>query len=158
MLFRGARKNGVIKLFLKDVMWGALDILLIDTPPGTSDEHITTCNLLQQTHGGIDGAILVTTPQRVAEADVKREIGFCVKAKLPILGIVENMSGFVCPHCHTKSIIFPDESMHNDNSNSISKSNGAGARLSAEFNIPLWGCIPLDPQLMQACEDGVALS
>lgn len=149
-------------------MWGALDILLIDTPPGTSDEHITTCNLLQQTHRGIDGAILVTTPQRVAEADVKREIGFCVKAKLPILGIVENMSGFVCPHCHNKSIIFPDESgkslddNDDDDSSSSSshiiKGNGAGARLSAEFNIPLWGCIPLDPQLMQACEDGVALS
>lgn len=151
VLFRGPRKNGVIKMFFKDVMWGDLDVMLIDTPPGTSDEHITASSLLQQT-GGVDGVVLVTTPQRVAEADVRREVNFCQKAKLPVLGLVENMSGFVCPNCHRESAVFPTEK------NGKGTAQGAGARLSEEFEIPLWGCVPLDPRLMKACEDGVSLS
>ncbi|TPP49299.1 ParA/MinD ATPase like family protein [Leishmania donovani] len=130
VLFRGPRKNGVIKMFLKDVIWGNLDVLLIDTPPGTSDEHITVNSLLQQTTNGVDGAVLITTPQRVAEADVRREVNFCQKAKLPILGLVENMSGFVCPGCHK----------------------------DREFDVPLWGEVPLDPLLMKACEEGISFS
>ncbi|EPY34942.1 nucleotide-binding protein [Angomonas deanei] len=139
VVFRGPRKNGVIKLFLKDVMWGDVDILLMDTPPGTSDEHITTCTLLRDAAGGVDGAVLVTTPQRVAEADVRREINFCEKAKVPILGLVENMSGFVCPKCHGESDIFPKDV------NSEGKKEGAGWRLSKEFNLPLWGMRPPGP-------------
>ncbi|RNF04830.1 nucleotide-binding protein [Trypanosoma rangeli] len=146
VLFRGPQKNGVIRMFLKDVIWGDLDIMLIDTPPGTSDEHITTASLLQQS-GGVTGAILITTPQLVAEADVKREVGFCRKAKLPLLGIVENMSGFICPNCKEGSVIFP-----------CINSQGAGKRLSEQFGIPLWGEVPLDPILMKACEEGVALT
>ncbi|CAJ1008316.1 CobQ/CobB/MinD/ParA nucleotide binding domain/NUBPL iron-transfer P-loop NTPase [Leishmania naiffi] len=152
VLFRGPRKNGVIKMFLKDVMWGDLDVLLIDTPPGTSDEHITISSLLQQTTNGIDGAVLITTPQRVAEADVRREFNFCQKAKLPILGLVENMSGFVCPGCHKESEIFPKEE------DKMGKKEGAGARLSREFGVPLWGAVPLDPLLMKACEEGISFS
>lgn len=152
VLFRGPRKNGVIKMFLKDVIWGDLDVLLVDTPPGTSDEHITVNSLLQQTTGGVDGAVLVTTPQRVAEADVRREVNFCQKAKLPVLGLVENMSGFVCPGCHRESEIFPKEV------NKAGEKEGAGIRLSREFDIPLWGAVPLDPLLMKACEDGVSFA
>jgi Mrp family chromosome partitioning ATPase len=153
VLFRGPRKNGVIKMFLKDVMWGELDVLLVDTPPGTSDEHITVNSLLQQSgNGGVDGAVLVTTPQRVAEADVRREVNFCQKAKLPVLGLVENMSGFVCPSCHRESEVFPTETSKEG------QREGAGLRLSREFDIPLWGTVPLDPLLMKACEDGVALA
>lgn len=151
VLFRGPRKNGVIKMFLKDVIWGEVDVMLIDTPPGTSDEHITTTSLLQQS-GGVDGAVLVTTPQRVAEADVRREINFCEKAKLPALGLIENMSGFVCPNCKGESAIFPVDT------NASGDRVGAGARLSAEFGIPLWGAVPLDPRLMKACEEGVSLA
>ncbi|KAH8614522.1 NUBPL iron transfer P loop NTPase AAA domain [Trypanosoma vivax] len=145
VLLRGPRKNGVVKMFFKDVVWGGIDIMLIDTPPGTSDEHITASSLLQQC-GGVTGAILVTTPQLVAEADVRREVNFCQKAKIPILGIVENMSSFVCPGCGKSSVIFPSAG-----------SCGAGERLSAEFGIPLWGKIPLDQRLMKACEEGVSL-
>lgn len=151
VLFRGPRKNGVIKLFLKDVIWGDVDVMLIDTPPGTSDEHITVANLLQQC-GGVDGAVLVTTPQRVAEADVKREVNFCQKAKVPVLGIVENMSGFVCPNCKGESTIFPVDI------NSDGAKVGAGMRLSTDFGLPYWGAVPLDPRLMRACEEGLSLS
>ncbi|GET88301.1 mrp protein-like protein [Leishmania tarentolae] len=152
VLFRGPRKNGVIKMFLKDVIWGDLDVLLIDTPPGTSDEHITVNSLLQQTTNGVDGAVLITTPQRVSEADVRREVNFCQKAKLPILGLVENMSGFVCPGCHKESQIFAKEAGKGG------RGEGAGVRLSHEFDIPLWGEVPLDPLLMKACEEGVSFS
>ncbi|KAG5479774.1 hypothetical protein LSCM4_05782 [Leishmania orientalis] len=152
VLFRGPRKNGVIKMFLKDVIWGNLDVLLVDTPPGTSDEHITVNSLLQQTTNGVDGAVLITTPQRVAEADVRREFNFCQKAKLPVLGLVENMSGFVCPGCHKESQIFPKEV---DNEGKV---EGAGARLSREFGVPLWGAVPLDHLLMRACEEGISFS
>lgn len=87
----------MIKQFLQDVYWGELDYLLIDTPPGTSDEHIGIVEYLKEFNP--DGAVIVTTPQGVAIADVRKEISFCKKVKLPILGVVENMSGFVCPHC-----------------------------------------------------------
>lgn len=87
----------MIRQFLTDVCWPELDYLIIDTPPGTSDEHIAVMENLKQY--GPDGAILVTTPQAVAINDVRREVTFCRKAGVPILGIVENMSGFVCPSC-----------------------------------------------------------
>ena len=87
----------MIKQFLQDVCWGELDYLLVDTPPGTSDEHIGIVEYLREFNP--DGAVIVTTPQGVAIADVRKELSFCKKVKLPILGVVENMSGFVCPHC-----------------------------------------------------------
>ena len=145
VVWRGPRKNGMIKNFLKEVSWGDLDVMLVDTPPGTSDEHISLVTLLQQS-GGVTGAILVTTPQEVAVADVRREINFCHKTKVPILGIIENMSGFVCPKCGGESVVFPSKF-----------GNGAAERLSQEFGIPVLGKVPLDPRLMKACEDGVPL-
>ena len=89
--------TAMIKQFLQDVCWGELDYLIIDTPPGTSDEHISVVEFLKAFNP--DGAVIVTTPQGVALADVRKELSFCKKVELPILGVVENMSGFVCPHC-----------------------------------------------------------
>merc|ERR550519_2615161 len=94
----------MIKQFLNDVFWGELDYLIIDTPPGTSDEHISVMENIKK-HNPL-GAILVTTPQAVAVNDVRREVTFCHKTGIPIIGIVENMSGYVCPHCSECTNIF----------------------------------------------------
>merc|ERR1712179_300676 len=105
---RGPKKNAMIKQFLTDVAWNDRDVLIIDTPPGTSDEHITVMEALKEAvaAGQVDGAVLVTTPQAVAVGDVRREVTFCKKAKLKILGIIENMSGFECPNCKECTNIF----------------------------------------------------
>jgi Mrp family chromosome partitioning ATPase len=97
VIWRGPKKNGLIKQFMKDVDWGELDYLLIDTPPGTSDEHLSLVQYLRES--GIDGALVVTTPQEVALADVRKELNFCRKVGLRVLGVAENMAGFVCPNC-----------------------------------------------------------
>ncbi|KAI4211598.1 MAG: hypothetical protein LQ351_005639 [Letrouitia transgressa] len=139
VIWRGPKKNGLIKQFLKDVEWGDLDYLLVDTPPGTSDEHLSVNSYLKE--GGVDGAVLVTTPQEVSLLDVRKEIDFCRKAGIRVLGIVENMSGFVCPNCtHT---------------NKVFKATTGGARnLASETNIPFLGAIPLDPRIGMACDYG----
>ncbi|KAL2930669.1 Cytosolic Fe-S cluster assembly factor NBP35 [Bienertia sinuspersici] len=95
VIWRGPRKNGLIKQFLKDVYWGELDYLVVDAPPGTSDEHISIVQCLQET--GIDGAIIVTTPQQVSLIDVRKEVSFCKKVGINVLGVVENMSGLCQP-------------------------------------------------------------
>ncbi|KAM3721496.1 Cytosolic Fe-S cluster assembly factor [Dirofilaria immitis] len=106
VIWRGARKNALIKQFLKDVDWGSLDYLLIDTPPGTSDEHISIVQFLLQA-GSVDGAIIITTPQEISLLDVRKEIDFCRRTKINILGVVENMSSFTCPSCSKLSQLFP---------------------------------------------------
>ncbi|KAI8074671.1 cytosolic Fe-S cluster assembly factor NBP35 [Gongronella butleri] len=141
VIWRGPKKNGLIKQFLRDVEWDALDYLLVDTPPGTSDEHLSVATYLKPS--GIDGAIIITTPQEVALQDVRKEIDFCRKASIPILGLVENMSGFVCPSCHGESVIFPPTS-------------GGAQALADEMNIPLLGKIPLDPRVAKSCDMGVS--
>lgn len=90
VIWRGPRKNGLIKQFLTDVVWNELDYLIIDTPPGTSDEHISIVQYLKSTN--VDGAIVVTTPQEVSMADVRKELNFCKKTGIQVLGIVENMA------------------------------------------------------------------
>jgi Mrp family chromosome partitioning ATPase len=105
VIWRGPRKNGLIKQFLTDVVWDSLDYLIIDTPPGTSDEHISIIKYLKGTN--IDGAVVITTPQEVALLDVRKELSFCVKTETKIIGVVENMSGFVCPQCKFECQIFP---------------------------------------------------
>uniref|UniRef100_A0AAZ3SRF0 Nucleotide binding protein 2 (MinD homolog, E. coli) n=1 Tax=Oncorhynchus tshawytscha TaxID=74940 RepID=A0AAZ3SRF0_ONCTS len=105
VVWRGPKKTALIGQFVSDVAWGELDVLLVDTPPGTSDEHLAVLENLKKQHK-VDGAILITTPQAVSTGDVRREITFCKKTGLRILGIVENMSGFVCPHCSECSNIF----------------------------------------------------
>ena len=88
---------GLIKQFLRDVDWGDIDYLVVDTPPGTSDEHLSIVQYLSSTQ--VDGAVIITTPQEVSLMDVRKEINFCRKVNLPVIGVVENMSGFVCPKC-----------------------------------------------------------
>jgi len=91
---------GLIKQFLRDVYWSDLDFLVVDTPPGTSDEHLSITQYLKASK--IDGAIVITTPQEVALQDVRKEINFCKKVGIPVLGVVENMNGFVCPSCQVR--------------------------------------------------------
>lgn len=97
VIWRGPKKNGMVKQFLGEVDWGTLDYLLVDTPPGTSDEHLSSVQYLLK--AGLTGALLVTTPQEVALLDVRKEIDFCRKTNVKILGVIENMSLFVCPNC-----------------------------------------------------------
>ncbi|TPX18936.1 uncharacterized protein E0L32_011414 [Thyridium curvatum] len=139
IIWRGPKKNWLIKQFLKDVEWGDLDFLLIDTPPGTSDEHLSVNAMLKESH--IDGAVMVTTPQEVSLLDVRREIDFCRKAGIKVLGLVENMSGFVCPKCTHESQIFQ-------------ATTGGGKALAEEMDIPFLGAVPLDPRIGMACDYG----
>ncbi|XP_065065454.1 cytosolic Fe-S cluster assembly factor NUBP2 homolog isoform X1 [Rhopilema esculentum] len=138
VIWRGPKKNAMIKQFVKDVNWQQLDYLIIDTPPGTSDEHISIIEVLKEYH--VDGAILVTTPQNVSTGDVRREITFCRKTKTNILGIVENMSGFICPHCSECTNIF---------------SSGGGRSLAEHSGVPFLGEIPIDPNLSLCGEKGL---
>ncbi|XP_068003416.1 cytosolic Fe-S cluster assembly factor NUBP2 isoform X1 [Melanerpes formicivorus] len=137
VVWRGPKKNALIKQFVADVAWGDLDFLLVDTPPGTSDEHISTVEALRPYRPL--GALLVTTPQAVSVGDVRRELTFCRKTGLQVLGIVENMSGFVCPHCSECTNIF---------------SKGGGEELARHAGVPFLGCVPLDPQLSHSLEEG----
>lgn len=135
VIWRGPRKTGAIKQFLRDVEWGDLDALVIDSPPGTGDEPLAVC----QWAAPIDGAVIVTTPQDVATADVRRSIRFCRQLEIPVLGVVENMSGFVCPSCGTVTDIFR---------------RGGGERLAEETGVPFLGRIPIDPAIGAACDEG----
>jgi len=107
-VWRGPKKKSMIAQLINDVSWGNLDVLIIDTPPGTSDEHISLVQNIKSSESAVDrtGCILVTTPQMASLQDVSREINFCIKSKLKIHGLVENMSGFVCPHCAECTNIF----------------------------------------------------
>jgi len=135
VIWRGPMKYQMIKQFLKDVDWGNLDFLIVDSPPGTGDEPLSIVQLLENA----DGAIIVTTPQEVALADVRKCITFCRNLKLPVLGVVENMSGFVCPNCGHKTDVFR---------------SGGGENMANEMHVPFLGRIPIDPQIVQACDSG----
>ena len=127
VVWRGPKKTAMVRQFLTDVHWGALDILLIDTPPGTSDEHISLVEtLLKQatSPSQIAGAVIVTTPQAVSISDVRKEINFCVKTGVGILGVVENMAGFVCPSCAECTNVF---------------SKGGGEVMARDFAVPFLG-------------------
>eukprot|EP00842_Homolaphlyctis_polyrhiza_P001779 jgi/Hompol1/2601/HPOL_006070-RA len=139
VIWRGAKKNGLIKQFLKDVDWGELDYMLVDTPPGTSDEHLSIVQYLKET--GIDGAVIVTTPQEISLQDVRKEINFCRKVGVPIIGVVENMSGFVCPRCTKETRIF-------------APSTGGAAKMAKEMGVELIGSIPIDPRIGMSCDRG----
>lgn len=144
VIWRGPRKNGLIKQFLTDVIWGALDTLVIDTPPGTSDEHMSIVTYLKE--AGITGAVIVTTPQEVALADVRKEINFCKKTEIPILGVIENMSGFTCGGCGSVTNIFP------------SNMSGGAEKMCADMNVPFLGKVPLTPHISQAGENGARIA
>ncbi|MBN1908632.1 MAG: Mrp/NBP35 family ATP-binding protein [Pirellulales bacterium] len=135
VIWRGPRKYSLIRQFLKDVMWGQLDYLVVDSPPGTGDEPLSVTQLI----GPRAEAIVVTTPQQVAVADVRRCISFCEAVSLPIRGILENMSGLVCPKCGEHIDLFK---------------SGGGKALAEEMNVPLLGSIPIDPDVVTAGDAG----
>eukprot|EP00762_Andalucia_godoyi_P001221 ANDGO_04827.mRNA.1 Cytosolic Fe-S cluster assembly factor NUBP2 homolog len=137
VVWRGPKKTVMIKQFMQEVFWENLDYLLIDTPPGTSDEHLSTIEYLKASNPR--GAILVTTPQQVSITDVRKEASFCHKMGIKVLGVVENMSGFVCPCCGEVDNVFL---------------TGGGEKLAAEISSPFLGCIPIDPLLGNTQDDG----
>ena len=135
VIWRGPMKMGMIRQFLRDVEWGDLDFLVIDLPPGTGDEPLSVCQLIENP----DGAVVVTTPQEVALADVRRSIDFCRQLNTPVIGVVENMSGFICPHCGKNTDVFK---------------SGAGEAMAAEMNVPFLGKVPIDPDITRSCDSG----
>jgi Mrp family chromosome partitioning ATPase len=136
IIWRGPLKIGVIKQFLADVNWGKLDYLIIDSPPGTGDEPLTVCQTIPE----LTGSVVVTTPQEVAILDSRKSINFARKVNVPLLGVIENMSGFVCPHCGKGSEIF---------------GSGGGEKAAQEMGVPFLGRIPIEPALMQAEDAGI---
>ena len=137
VIWRGPVKGGVIKQFLHQVAWGDLDCLVVDCPPGTGDEPLSVMQLL----GTDAAALVVTSPQEVAIDDVRRSVGFCRELGNPVLGIVENLSGFHCPQCGAVHDIFK---------------SGGGERLAASTNVPFLGRIPIDGEVGRAADQGEA--
>ena len=138
VIWRGPMKYNVIKQFLEDVAWGELDFLVVDSPPGTGDEPLSVAQLLMEAGEGVK-AVIVTTPQELALSDVRKCINFCRTISIPILGVVENMSGFICPHCGKDSEIFK---------------TGGGENMSHEMGVPFLGRVPIDPQIVEASDSG----
>ncbi len=138
VIWRGPRKHGVIRQFLKDVAWGELDYLVVDSPPGTGDEPMSIAQLV----GSPAGAIVVTTPQDVAISDVRRCVTFCSEVSLPVVGILENMSGLACPKCGERIDLFK---------------RGGGKALAREMKVPFLGQIPIDPEVVMAGDSGIPL-
>jgi len=136
VIWRGPMKDGAIRQFLKDVTWGKLDYLVVDSPPGTGDEPLSVAKMV----GSSAGAIVVTTPQDVAIADVRRCVGFCRTLSLPVVGIVENMSGLVCPKCGERIDLFK---------------RGGGEALALEMGVPFLGQIPIDPEVVMMGDAGI---
>jgi Mrp family chromosome partitioning ATPase/predicted Fe-Mo cluster-binding NifX family protein len=135
VIWRGPMKMKVIKQFLTDVAWGDLDYLIIDSPPGTGDEPLSVCQLIDR----MDGAIIVTTPQKVAAVDVRKSITFCRQLQVPVIGVIENMSGFACPKCGEITPILR---------------SGGGRQISEDMGVPFLGSIPMDPDVVEAGDSG----
>ena len=194
VVWRGPRKNGMIQQFLTEVDWtgdtDGLDYLIVDTPPGTSDEHISTVQYLQKAKQSGCGAVLVTTPEEVSMADVRKELNFCQKTKLPVHGIIENMGQYQTTISElnfvnrdtgadcTKDILtkikaacpelFSDDTDSN-NGDSLSSnpskvivaadifptlSGGGPKSMAQHYNVDYWGVLPLDPKILECCEQG----
>jgi len=135
VIWRGPLKMSAIKQFIGDVNWGDLDYLIVDLPPGTGDEPLSIAQLIPD----CDGAVVVTTPQDVALLSVRKSINFVKKMNMPAIGIIENMSGFKCPHCGKSIDIFK---------------TGGGEKASKDFNIPFLGKIPIDPEIVKTGDSG----
>jgi len=135
VIWRGPMKMGVIKQLLTDVEWGKLDFLIVDFPPGTGDEPLSVAQLIP----GIDGAVIVTTPQNLSLNDVRKCISFCRQVRVPVTGVVENMSGLICPHCNKLINVFK---------------TGGGEKMANEMNVPFLGTIPLDPRIVETSDSG----
>jgi Mrp family chromosome partitioning ATPase len=136
IVWRGPLKHSAIKQFLSDVHWGDLDYLIIDLPPGTGDEPLSVAHLIKS----VDGAIIVTTPQDVALLDSRKAVNFSRLLKVPVLGIVENMSGLVCPKCGENIYLFK---------------KGGGERAALEMGVDFLGRIPIDPQMVITSDAGI---
>ncbi len=126
---------GVLRQFVDEVQWGLLDYLIIDLPPGTGDEPLSIATMLN-----VDGAIIVTTPQEVALLDARKAINMAKGEGIPVIGIIENMSGFVCPRCGSQINLFGE---------------GGGKRVANEMGVPFLGSIPLDPMIVRSGDDGI---
>ena len=135
IIWRGPLKMGAIKQFLGEFNWNELDYLIIDLPPGTGDEPLSIAQLIPNS----DGAVIVTTPQDVALLSVRKSINFVKKMGMSIIGIIENMSGFTCPHCNTSVDVFK---------------SGGGLKASKDYMVPFLGKIPLDPQIVESGDSG----
>jgi ATP-binding protein involved in chromosome partitioning len=135
VIWRGPMKMGVIKQFIGDVDWGDLDYLIVDLPPGTGDEPLSIAQLIPRS----DGAVIVTTPQDLALVSVRKSINFVKKMNMPVIGIIENMSGFTCPHCKKNVDIFK---------------TGGGLKASIDLRVPFLGKIPLDPNIVISGDSG----
>jgi Mrp family chromosome partitioning ATPase len=135
IIWRGSMKHAVISQFLSETKWGALDYLIVDLPPGTGDEALSIVQLAPN----IAGAVIVTTPQDVSTLDSSKAIKFAEKLEIPTLGIVENMSGLICPHCSGEVDLF---------------GKGGGAKIAEEYQAPFLGSIPLDPEVRVAGDEG----
>jgi len=127
-IWRGPLKMRAIRQFLVDIVWGELDFLLIDLPPGTGDEPLSVAQLLPD----IDGVVIVTMPTGLSSSVVKKAISFAERLNMPVIGVVENMSGFVCPHCGWKTEIFE---------------SGGGKKMAEEMGVAFLGSIPIDPKI-----------
>jgi ATP-binding protein involved in chromosome partitioning len=138
VIWRGPRKYGVIKQFLTDVEWGELDYLVVDSPPGTGDEPLAVAQLIEKA----DGAVVVTTPQEISVQDVRRCVVFCRQVDLPVLGVVENMSGFTCPKCGELVPIFGAD---------------GGRRMAQEMGVPYLGAIPIEPEIVVSGDHGTPM-
>jgi len=138
VIWRGPLKSKAITQFLSQVEWGELDFLIIDLPPGTGDEALTVAQTLQ---GSIDGAIIVTIPSQVSKFVVKKAISFAKELNIPIVGVIENMSGVTCPKCGTFIETFPGK---------------AGEEIAKELNINFLGRVPIDPKLSKSLDEGIS--
>lgn len=135
VIWRGPLKMITIKQFLSDVNWGELDYLIIDSPPGTGDEPLSVCQLIPN----ISGTIIVTTPQDVAILDSRKSVLFAKELKVPVVGIIENMSGFICPHCKKEIDLF---------------GIGGGEKSAADLGVPFLGRITFEPEIVKLSDSG----
>lgn len=135
IVWRGPLKHAAIKQFLGDVNWGDLDYMVIDLPPGTGDEPLSVANLIRN----VDGAVIVTTPQGEALLDSRKAVSFSRLLKIPVLGIVENMSGLICPRCGERIDLFKV---------------GGGERAALDLGVPFLGRVPIEPRIVDGCDTG----
>jgi ATP-binding protein involved in chromosome partitioning len=136
VVWRGPLKHSAISQFLGEAEWGNLDFLVVDLPPGTGDEPLSVAHLIKN----VDGAVIVTTPQDVALLDSRKAVTFSRMLSIPVIGIVENMSGLICPHCHKEISLFK---------------KGGGEKAAQDMKVPFLGRIPIDPEVVTDCDRGM---